>query len=178
MTALFKNQQQENLPARDRRDWNEIESHGALRILVANDSYAASFQAMEQYRSALLRHLDGLLNRLAAGESHVRSWRERMGKPADWPLHAPTDVERAMVAEIAELRAAARSQGAPTAQLVIGMANNDLGVHINIMQRHANGNTTVLYQAKVPAGDSFAHLPLPMFVAAPASPAQAAGEQP
>jgi hypothetical protein len=105
MTALFKNQQQENLPARDRRDWNEIDSHGALRILVANNSYAASFQAMDQYRGALLRHMDSLLNRLAAGESHVRSWRERMGKAADWPLHAPTDVERAMVAEIAELRA-------------------------------------------------------------------------
>jgi hypothetical protein len=35
----------------------------------------------------------------------VRTWRERIGQPADFPLHAPTDVERAMEAEIAELRA-------------------------------------------------------------------------
>jgi hypothetical protein len=172
------NERQRRRCARERIDWNEIESLGELHGLIANDGYAASFQDMGQYRSALVRHMGNVLRKLAAGQSKVRAWRERMGKPADWPLHAPTDVERAMVAEIAELRAAARSQAAPTAQLVIGMANNDLGVHINIMQRHANGNTTVLYQAKVPAGDSFAHLPLPMFVAAPASPAQAAGEQP
>jgi hypothetical protein len=35
----------------------------------------------------------------------VRTWRERLGLPSDFPLHAPTDVERAMEAEIAELRA-------------------------------------------------------------------------
>lgn len=35
----------------------------------------------------------------------VKTWRERLGLGADFPLHAPTDVERAMVAEIAELRA-------------------------------------------------------------------------
>jgi len=93
------------MPARNRRDWNEIDSHGALRILVANDSYAASFQDMGQYRGALVRHMDNLLRTLAAGQSNVSTWRERMGKPADWPLHSPTDVERAMVAEVAELRA-------------------------------------------------------------------------
>lgn len=35
----------------------------------------------------------------------VKTWRERIGQTADFPLHAPTDVERAMEAEIAELRA-------------------------------------------------------------------------
>ena len=35
----------------------------------------------------------------------IRTWRERIGQHADFPLHAPTDVERAMEAEIAELRA-------------------------------------------------------------------------
>jgi hypothetical protein len=35
----------------------------------------------------------------------VKTWRERIGQAADFPLHAPTDVERAMEAEIAELRA-------------------------------------------------------------------------
>jgi len=114
MTALFKNQQQENLPARDRRDWNEIESLGELHRLIASDGYAASFQDMGQYRSALVRHMGNVLRKLAAGQSTVRAWRERMGKPANWPLHAPTDVERAMVAEIAELRAQqAAAPGAP-----------------------------------------------------------------
>lgn len=34
----------------------------------------------------------------------VRTWRERIGAGPEFPLHAPTDVERAMEAEIAELR--------------------------------------------------------------------------
>lgn len=35
----------------------------------------------------------------------VKTWRQRLGLGDAYPLHAPTDVERAMVAEIAELRA-------------------------------------------------------------------------
>ena len=35
----------------------------------------------------------------------ISTWRQRIGVGADFPLHVPTDVERAMVAEIAELRA-------------------------------------------------------------------------
>ena len=37
----------------------------------------------------------------------ISTWRERIGQTAEFPLHVPTDVERAMVAEIAELRGAA-----------------------------------------------------------------------
>lgn len=40
-----------------------------------------------------------------ANKNRIRTWRERIGVSADFPLHAPTDVERAMEAEIAELRA-------------------------------------------------------------------------
>jgi hypothetical protein len=36
----------------------------------------------------------------------IKTWRQRIGVAVDYPLHLPTDVERAMVAEIAELRAA------------------------------------------------------------------------
>jgi hypothetical protein len=36
----------------------------------------------------------------------IATWRERIGAGKDFPLHAPTDVETAMVAEIAELRGA------------------------------------------------------------------------
>lgn len=35
----------------------------------------------------------------------IKTWRERIGAGPDFPLHVPTDVERAMEAEIAELRA-------------------------------------------------------------------------
>ena len=37
--------------------------------------------------------------------NEIMTWRERIGQPTDFPLHAPTDVERAMEAEIRELRA-------------------------------------------------------------------------
>jgi hypothetical protein len=43
----------------------------------------------------------------APASEKISTWRERIGQAADFPLHVPTDVERAMVAEIAELRAAA-----------------------------------------------------------------------
>lgn len=33
----------------------------AMRSLIANDAYAASFQSMSQYRAALLQHFDMLL---------------------------------------------------------------------------------------------------------------------
>ena len=33
----------------------------ALRNLIANDSYAMTFQSMGQYRTALLRHFDDLV---------------------------------------------------------------------------------------------------------------------
>jgi len=36
--------------------------------------------------------------------NEIRTWRERIGVGANFPLHVPTDVERAMEAEIAELR--------------------------------------------------------------------------
>jgi len=45
--------------------------------------------------------------------------------------------------------------GKETAQLSIGFANNDQGVHVSVMQQHSDGAVTLLHQAKVPAGDSF-----------------------
>lgn len=41
---------------------------------------------------------------MTTNTSTVKTWRERIGQHPDFPLHAPTDVERAMEAEIAELR--------------------------------------------------------------------------
>lgn len=43
----------------------------------------------------------------AAAGLEVKTWRARIGLAADYPLHAATNVERAMEGEIADLRAAA-----------------------------------------------------------------------
>lgn len=50
----------------------------------------------------------------------IRTWRERIGANENFPLHVPTDVETAMVAEIAELRAALPQSCALAAELVKG----------------------------------------------------------
>ena len=48
----------------------------------------------------------------------VKTWRERLGFGLDFPLHAPTDVERAMESEIAELREAQHSaQAVPSDEM-------------------------------------------------------------
>lgn len=63
----------------------------------------------------------------------------------------------------------AQQDAAPT-ELHIGVSNNDQGVHINIMQRHADDSCTVLYAVKCPKGDSFGR-----FTVAPA-PSAATGK--
>lgn len=45
-------------------------------------------------------------------------------------------------------------------ELHIGMSNNDQGVHINIMQKHADGSVTVIFSGKCPEGDSFGYATL------------------
>jgi hypothetical protein len=52
----------------------------------------------------------------AEGGAAVKTWRERLGFGADFPLHSASIVERAMEAEIAELRAA-RSQVTPASPI-------------------------------------------------------------
>ena len=60
-------------------------------------------------------------------------------------------------------------QGAPAAQggeLHIGVSNNDQGVHVNIMQRHADGTVTLIYAAMAPPGDSYGRAALAVAPAA------------
>jgi hypothetical protein len=60
--------------------------------------------------------------------STVKTWRERIGQPADFPLHAPTDVERAMEEEIAELRSMlAQSSNADSAPTMPGAVRAGFG---------------------------------------------------
>jgi len=63
---------------------------------------------------------------------------------------------------------AAQSQGAQAAQLCIGFANNDQGVHVSVMQQNSDGSATVLHAGKVPGGDSFARFTLAAKAEAPA----------
>jgi len=71
----------------------------------------------------------------------VRTWRERIGAKPDFPLHAPTDVERAMEAEIAELRdpAVARAPAPKSAtgsshQIVVGGQRVSMGVLLDLQR--------------------------------------------
>jgi hypothetical protein len=93
--------------------WVEVDSLEALRRLVRDDAYASAFQDLTQYRGALLQHLKKWAVAEASRQGAVRTWRQRIGVGKDWPLHAPNDVERAMVAEIAELRLATAKTKAP-----------------------------------------------------------------
>jgi len=59
-------------------------------------------------------------------------------------------------------------QDAAPAELCIGVSNNDEGVHINVMQPHADGSATVLHSAECPKGDSFARFAIgPVAAVAP-----------
>ncbi|GEM_PF-1697583 len=66
-------------------------------------------------------------------KSTVKTWRERIGAGPEFPLHAPTDVERAMEAEIAELRGAQQDGDAQLdkmwkARFMIGQALHNVMV--------------------------------------------------
>lgn len=114
----------------------------ALRTLVADDTYASSFQSMGHYRGALLRHFDNLDAGLSAGDilqsiptSTLKQLAEQSGTAAaanadgQWedryntgikpwsfrlPLNQPlTIVCDAMQAELNELRAAVSAGRTP-----------------------------------------------------------------
>lgn len=59
----------------------------ALRQLIANDTYAATFQSMDQYRTALLQHADSLLSNestLTAAAHDVLAERQRQIEQKGW----------------------------------------------------------------------------------------------
>lgn len=71
-----------------------------------------------------LPKLSGAVVRDECPAQRIRTWRERIGQTAEFPLHLATDVERAMVAEIAELRAA---QSAGESTLTLGELFTSVG---------------------------------------------------
>ena len=92
----------------------EIDQGGEIRAGLADDSrfrqmmheYLMGQATIEQVAARLEEWRGDRGHLVAVGpDSTVKTWRERIGAGADFPLHGPTDVERAMVGEIAELRA-------------------------------------------------------------------------
>lgn len=71
----------------------------------------------------------------------VQTWRERIGAGPDFPLHAPNDVERAMVAEIAELRKlvvsrarASKPSADSSHQIVVGGQRVSMGALLDLQR--------------------------------------------
>lgn len=88
------------------------------------------------------------------------AWMERARRAAPaYPASQPVAPE------------AVHAQQEAPAELCIGVSNNDEGVHINVMQRHADGSTTVLHSAKCPKGGSFGR-----FTVAAVAPSDAKGK--
>jgi hypothetical protein len=79
--------------ADDTPEMNAVFPAAAFRVFV--DGHANLM-----FRLARLRQSAGVPGAL------VKTWRERIGVGPEFPLHSPTDVERAMVAQIADLEAA------------------------------------------------------------------------
>jgi len=146
--------------------WGDINSLEALRRLVRDDGYAASFQNLAQYRDALLQHLKKWAVAQAAQQAIVRTWRQRINASPDFPLHAPNDVERAMVAEIADLRAAlahqpALEQGKPVAWAVVVGENMQNTIHITVHEEEAQGE----YEASTAGGFESVYNLVPLYAA-------------
>ena len=63
---------------------------------------------------------------------------------------------KVILALIDHARRSSSAAGSEQDELHIGMSNNDQGVHVSIIQRHADGTSTVIFTDKVPTGDSYA----------------------
>lgn len=90
--------------------WNRraVMATPPVAVLAAAD-YAAIIKRYEdtgdQVNADVIRQQMEVASTSLPMPMPVRTWRERINVAADYPLHMPTDVERARVAEIAELRA-------------------------------------------------------------------------
>ena len=120
---------------------------------------AAAFQTFVDGHANLMYRLARLGQPAGAPAALVKTWRERIGVDANFPLHVPTDVERAMVGEIEDLRAQLAERGDDFAKIVravsgqqvlfIKEANDDDG---NVLRCVANfdGYQTSMEIAGIP----------------------------
>jgi hypothetical protein len=71
---------------------------------------AAAFRAFVDGHASLMYRLAQLRKSADLPGAPVKTWRERIGAGPDFPLHAPTAVEQAMVAQISDLEAVVARQ--------------------------------------------------------------------
>lgn len=86
----------------DTRDMNAVFPAAAFKVFV--DGHANLMYRLAQLRKSAV-----------VPAAPVKTWRERIGAGPDFPLHAPTAVEQAMVAQIADLVAVIARLGGSTA---------------------------------------------------------------
>lgn len=105
--------------------------------------------------------------------SKIKTWRERIGAGPDFPLHAPTDVERAMEAEIAELRT---RFAAPADTATALEAAAKLAIKFTAVPRDLLGPATSQMKAVAAKGEKLAFAIRALLPVAPAPSAAPAGD--
>lgn len=88
----------------DARDTRTLYDLASVKADRAQGTHHNALDDAKAQAEAAVKALAVLRARRGAPAMTVKTWRERIAVGADFPLHAPTDVERAMEAEIAELR--------------------------------------------------------------------------
>jgi len=106
-----------------------------------------------------LDKLEALAPQLRGAARQLRQYLKLAAGTAHWTDSQQSSACDEVAGMIEQARRSARPT-VPAADLHIGASNNDQGVHINIMQRHADGSATIIYAGKVPPGDSYARAAL------------------
>jgi hypothetical protein len=138
-----------NRRADDKRAPGQLHwSEAPTSTQVAEQANSSLFQQMAAAGAAVLNYMD-----VAGAISRIENT-----DPPRFVMAGTLSMIAGMAKEKATDKIAPASADNPSAasdELHIGVSNNDQGVHINIMQRHADGSATMIYSAKAPAGDSY-----------------------
>lgn len=104
--------------------------------------------------SADLDKLEALAPQLRGAARQLRQYLKLAAGTAHWTDSQQSSACDEAAGIIEQARRAAQPV-VPADDLHIGVSNNDQGVHINIMQRHADGSATTIYAGQAPRGDSY-----------------------
>jgi len=159
-------------PARRAQPEGEAPEPDWISAVVLSVAELPDRDSPEEWPEAMLVTGDELRNIITAfapAAQHAENGAPEANAASN-PYAAPSWDHEYSPDDDADDEVAAQSQGAQAAQLGIGFANNDQGVHVSVIQQHADGNFTVLHQGRVPAGDSFARFALAAKAEAPADP--------
>jgi hypothetical protein len=95
---------------------------------------------------------------MTTNSNTVQTWRERIGATADFPLHAPTDVERAMEAEIAELRAHVTPAGPASSKIAALIADDSYAMTFQTFGQYRGALLAALAASSSVEGDAAAEM--------------------